>query len=126
MWARAPRSCRGHHRPRGDSRPRLSEAPLWLPAKTCRAALDQTAGAAAPRGWWCSLRERLARAHILLQEFALLEFLKRLPQLLLGVHHDGTVPGHRFLQRLSRNQKKTDPIISGLHRDFVPAVEEDE
>lgn len=37
----------------------------------------------------------------LLQKFSLLELAKGLAQLLLGVHYDRAVPGHRLFQRLS-------------------------
>src|SRR5436190_558009 len=59
-----------------------------------------------------------------LQERPLLELLERLPELLLGVHHDGAVPRHGLFQRLPRNQKEPDPLLPGLHRDLVTLVEE--
>src|ERR1035438_6064784 len=49
----------------------------------------------------------------------LIDLLKRLAQLFLGVHDDGTVPGHRFFQRLSRDQQETYSIVAGLHHYFV-------
>lgn len=67
-----------------------------------------------------------ARGSALLQEFSLLKLLECLPQLLLCVHHDWPIPGHRFLERLSRNQKKADSVIACLDRDFVAAIEEHE
>src|SRR5712691_3895758 len=61
-----------------------------------------------------------------LQERALLELLERLPELRLGVHHDGAVPCHGLFQRFPRNQEEPDPVIPGLHRDLVALVEEHE
>ena len=52
-----------------------------------------------------------------------LEFLKRLAELLLRVHHDGAVPRHGFFQRLSRDQEETDPVIAGLNHHFVAPIE---
>jgi hypothetical protein len=43
-------------------------------------------------------------ALLVLDERAALQFCHGLPQLLLGVHHDRTVPRHRFLNRLARYQ----------------------
>jgi hypothetical protein len=35
------------------------------------------------------------------QELSFLQLSKCLPQLLLGIHHDRTIPGNGFLERLS-------------------------
>jgi hypothetical protein len=43
-------------------------------------------------------------ALLVLDERAALQFCHGLPQLLLGVHHDRTVPRDRFLNRLARYQ----------------------
>src|SRR5258708_33058247 len=50
-----------------------------------------------------------------LQECPLLKLLKRLLKLFLRVHHDRTVPSHRLLQRLPRDQEKPDPVLPGLY-----------
>src|SRR5258706_1915315 len=59
-----------------------------------------------------------------LQERPLLQLLKRLLELFLRVHHDWTVPGHRLLQRLPRDQEKSDPVLSGLYLQLISPVEE--
>ena len=62
----------------------------------------------------------------MLQEGTPVQFLEGLFELFLGVHHDGAVPGDRFLQRLAGYQQKADAILAGLDFDFVAAVEEDQ
>ena len=42
----------------------------------------------------------------------------------LGVHHDRTVPGHRLLDRLSRDEQEADPLVARLHHDLVAAIEQ--
>src|SRR5215470_19479241 len=61
-----------------------------------------------------------------LQKCSALEFLESLPELLLRVHYDRAVPGHGLLDRLSRNQEEADPLVTGVDRDLVAAVEERE
>jgi len=58
------------------------------------------------------------------QERPALEFLERLPELLLRVHYDRAVPRDGLLQWLSRDQQEPDPFIPGLYRYFVTAVKE--
>src|SRR5207244_4923551 len=58
------------------------------------------------------------------KERPVLKFGECLLQLLLRIHHDGTVPGNRLLKRLSRNQQKANSIIPGLNRHFVAAVKQ--
>src|SRR5664280_997344 len=60
----------------------------------------------------------------LLEERPLLQLVERLAELLLRVHHDRAVPRHRLLQRLARHQQEPDPLLAGLHRDLVAAVEQ--
>src|SRR5437588_9679510 len=67
-----------------------------------------------------------AGSQLLPQESAFLELFERLAELVLGVHHDRTVPGDRLLQRLARTEQKSDPILTGLDDDFVAAVEKDQ
>src|SRR5262245_47084631 len=61
-----------------------------------------------------------------LQKCSALEVLECLSELLLRVHYDRAVPGHRLLDRLSRNQEEPDPLVPGVDRDLVAAVEEHE
>ena len=42
----------------------------------------------------------------------------------LCVHHNGTVPRNRLLERLSGDQQKADTVASSLHRDLVTAIKE--
>ena len=58
-----------------------------------------------------------------LQECPLLEFLERLPELILRVHHDGAVPRYRLLEWLPGDQEEPDALVPGVHRDLVAAVE---
>ena len=60
------------------------------------------------------------------QEIPLLQFLERLLEFFLGVHHDGPVPRDRFLERLPGNEKEPDAIFPGLNLHLVAAVEEHE
>ena len=57
-----------------------------------------------------------------LQERPPLEFLERLPELLLRVHHDRDVPRGRLLKRLPRKQKEPDPLVSGLPREALVSI----
>src|SRR5258708_32034131 len=59
-----------------------------------------------------------------LQECPLLQLLERLLKLFLRVHHNRTVPSHRLLQWLPRDQQKPDPVLSGLYLQFIAPVEE--
>ena len=38
-------------------------------------------------------------------------------QLFLGIHHDGAIPGHRFLKRLARDQQESNSVFTGLNFD---------
>ncbi len=58
----------------------------------------------------------------LLEERAFLKFGECLSQLLLRIHHDGTVPRDGLFERLSRDQKKSDSIVPGLYGDFVATI----
>src|SRR5207302_2384368 len=59
-----------------------------------------------------------------LEECSFLEFVERLLELLLGVHHDGPVPGDRLLEGLARDEEEADSVGAGLDDDLVAAVEE--
>ena len=59
-----------------------------------------------------------------LQKRTLFEFLKRVSQLLLRVHHDWAIPRYRFFQWLAGNQQKADALIAGLDGYFVAAIKE--
>src|ERR1700733_8708285 len=45
-------------------------------------------------------------------------------QLILRVHHNWTVPGHRLLDRLAGDQQEPDAFVTRAHRDLVPTVEQ--
>ena len=72
-----------------------------------------------------SSRPILAR-RLGIEERPLAQFLERLAELLLRVHHDRAVPGDGLLERLSRDEKEPNPVVAGLHLDLVAAVEEHE
>lgn len=57
---------------------------------------------------------------------ALLELGHGLAQFGLGVHHDGAVPCHRLLERLTRDEQKANALGASLDHDLVAAVEEHE
>ena len=61
-----------------------------------------------------------------LQKRSVFEFHERLLKLLLRVHHNRAIPRHRFLQRLSRDQEKPDPLLTRLHHDLVAAVKKNQ
>ena len=61
-----------------------------------------------------------------LDESARPQFGVGLPQLLFGIHHDRPVPRYRLLDRLSRHEQETYPVVAGLHDDFIAAIEQDE
>src|SRR5580658_9895619 len=75
----------------------------------------------------CSARaRRFARALLMPDEFARLQFVHRLLQLGLRVHHDRPVPRHRLLERLAADKQEANPLRPGLHHDLVAAIEENE
>src|SRR5437660_2484157 len=63
---------------------------------------------------------------LLFQECPLLQFLERLPELLLGVHDDRAVPGHGLLERLSRDEEEPDSVVSGLYFELIAPIEENQ
>src|ERR1700683_1166688 len=76
----------------------------------------------APRG---RLRGAIFRSNsAMFDEPASLQFGHCLAQLLLRVHYDRPVPGHRLFDRLPRHQQKTNPLVAGLNHDLVTAVEQ--
>ena len=50
----------------------------------------------------------------------------RLADLLLRVHHDRAVPGHRLFDGLARDQQESNSFLSGLNADFIATIEEHE
>ena len=62
----------------------------------------------------------------LLDEGALLKLGDRLPELLLRVHDDRSVPRHRLFDRLAGHEQEPDALVAGLHRHFIAVVENDE
>jgi hypothetical protein len=71
------------------------------------------------RGNWLDLTRRL-------DERAVPEFVHRLNQLLLRVHHDRPVPGDRLGDRPAGNQQETDAAFARLHRHLVAGAEDHE
>src|SRR5579862_6641399 len=65
-------------------------------------------------------------APILADESAVAQLCESLLQLGLAVHHDRSIPGDRFLDRLARYQKEANALVAGLHGDFIAAVEQDQ
>ena len=63
---------------------------------------------------------------LLLQKRSLIQFFECLLQLFLRVHHNRAVPGDRLFQRLAGDEKKSNAIVSGLHSDFIAAIEKNE
>ena len=57
-------------------------------------------------------------------ELAGLQVGHGLTDLLLRVHHDGSVPRHRLFDRLTRYQQEANPFIASLHANFIAAIEE--
>jgi hypothetical protein len=60
----------------------------------------------------------------MLDEVAGLQFRHRLSKFLLRIHNDGSVPGDRLFDRLTRDQQEPDALIAGLNDDLVSAVEQ--
>src|SRR5271166_5059190 len=67
---------------------------------------------------------RLPPRSLRLQECPPLKVLECLLELLLGVHHDRSVPRDGFLKRFSREEEKPDPFVTRLHRNVVAPVKE--
>jgi hypothetical protein len=60
----------------------------------------------------------------MLDEVAGLQLRHRSSKFLLRVHDDGSVPGDRLFDRLTRNQQEPDARITGLNDDLISAVEQ--
>src|SRR5262249_1055927 len=82
-------------------------------------ARDQHSWSAASNHWQASLIPSCR-----FEERPSLEFIESLTELLLRVHHNGTIPGHRFLQRLARDQKKADALVTCLHGELVTSIKQ--
>src|ERR1700685_4192551 len=65
-------------------------------------------------------------AVFLFQKCPFLQFRKRLPQLLLRIHHNRPVPCDRLSQRLAGNQQEADSVVSGLHSNLIAAIKNNE
>jgi hypothetical protein len=50
------------------------------------------------------------------------QLLESLAKLLLGIHHDRTIPRHWFLQWLAGNQQKTNSVYAPFHFELVAVV----
>src|SRR5579859_6455317 len=84
---------------------------------------------------WCCSSETPARCsyaprgpvHLSrLDERAVLQLRIGLPQLVVRIHHDRTVPRHRLLQWPARDQEKANAFVARLDRDFIPTAEQHE
>ena len=62
----------------------------------------------------------------MLNESTLLVFVKGYLQFLLGVHHDGSVPGHRFANWFSGNKEKTHTLSFRGDRHLLTIVKDHE
>src|SRR6266851_485143 len=51
-------------------------------------------------------------------------FRECLPQLLLRIHYDWTVPCDRLFERLSRNQQEPDSVVARLHCNLVAPIKD--
>ena len=56
-------------------------------------------------------------------EVSRLQFRDRLPQLFLRVHHDRTIPCHRFLDRFTGHEEKPNSLRSRLDSQLISSVE---
>src|SRR5205807_67085 len=56
------------------------------------------------------------------QESPFVELRERVPELLLRVHDDGTVPGHRLPERLAGDEQESDAVPARLDLHLVAAV----
>ena len=80
-----------------------------------------------PPGWSSVLNgDGKSSALPLLNEGSILELGKSGLQLFLGVHDDGTVPGHRLADGPPRCEEKADPLLVRSHGNLVPVSIEDE
>ena len=60
----------------------------------------------------------------MLDERALLQFFEGCLQFFLGVHHDRSIPGNGFVQRLPADQQKAYPILCTADLHFLSAAKE--
>ena len=51
----------------------------------------------------------------MLDEVAGLQLRHRLSKLLLRIHNDGSVPGDRLFDRLTRDQQEPDALVAGSY-----------
>src|SRR4030042_4338668 len=57
---------------------------------------------------------------------AVLVFFKGNLKFFLRIHDDGTIPGNRFPDGFSGNEKETNSILFGSHRHFLTVAVEDD
>lgn len=65
-----------------------------------------------------------ATGSTVLNEGSVLQFRHRFTQLLLSIHYDRPIPGHRLLDWLTGDQQESNSFGPRLHRQFVSAVEQ--
>src|SRR5947207_11114271 len=75
---------------------------------------------------WTAVRTKPLRCRSMLDERAVLELFDRLLNLLAAVHHDGTPPRNRLVERFPRNQEEPRRRVAGLHPDRVAIMEDDQ
>src|SRR5438045_8627106 len=56
-------------------------------------------------------------------ERPVLELLPGLAELVLRVHHDRPVPGHRLRDRLAGDQQEADALLAGAHAHLAARVD---
>src|SRR5215467_9879060 len=73
---------------------------------------------------WCAVWHSTKCTHpsAMPDEVAGLQLRHRLSKFLLRIHNDGSVPGDRLFDRLTRDQQEPDALIAGLNDDLVSAV----
>src|SRR5579872_318390 len=54
------------------------------------------------------------------------ELAPGLSELLFGIHHNRTAPGNRFLDRLPRDEQKTDALLPSLDSDVVASIKQNQ
>src|SRR6476660_4821920 len=57
---------------------------------------------------------------------SLLNLSGGLPELLLSIHDNRTVPRHGLFERFPGYQETADPLLAGLNGHFIAAIEQDE
>jgi hypothetical protein len=59
-----------------------------------------------------------------LQKRSFLQLLKGLPQLLLRIHDDWSLPRHRLFKRFTGDKQETNAVLAGLYDDLVTMIKQ--